>query len=298
MKRAISALSLALLAGAATAQDAEVFGDASSFEAACAHVLFSIDFDGSPGTVVDGDSFHPGVTFSSPEAPDPSQVVWSSDAITDAGSTTAANFVGPMAGEFASPVRGFSLTFLSASEQQTVELYDEDGDLIDSVVAPNASGFFGVLSHTPIKSFVIVNGLFDNGNPDRFFIDDFAACAPCDLGDLSAFVEALDPEADMTHPSVAVNENRIDTLLNCLGAVENSLDACDIEDAVDLLLSLRQKADGGSNDWLLGDAAGEWVDLVDCMIGAILAEDCDGDGFSNGEELDGGSDPGDPASQP
>ena len=154
-----------------------VFGTEADYNAATGPQIFLIDFNPSPtgGTLALGSSFSAAVTFGSPEASNPAQVWWNSDAITDAGSTTALNGVGPVDGVFTDPVYAFALVFSSAGEAETVSLYDVGDVLLDAVTAPNPSGFFGVVSDTPIKSFVINNGEFSPGNRDRFFIDDFRA---------------------------------------------------------------------------------------------------------------------------
>jgi hypothetical protein len=203
---AVSALALAglcLSAAAARAQDVTVFGSESDYAAAVGDQVFCLDFDGSTGALVDGSSFSSDVTFSSPEATDPTQVNWSSDAISDAGSTTAPNGVGPVGGAFATAAAAFKLTFSSAGTAETVELYDASDNLVASVTAPNASGFFGVVSSTPIQRFVILPGIFDEstGDRDRFFVDDFcvneAAPPPPTLDEmcaaLLAAVEGADP---------------------------------------------------------------------------------------------------------
>jgi hypothetical protein len=160
------------MAGAAAHAAVIVYPDSPSWSAAAGPQLFLIDFNGSPGALVSGNTISPDVLFGSPEAPDPTLVNWNSDALSDAGSTVAANAVGPMSLDFSSSVFGFSLLFSSAAEAQTVELYGPGMALIDSVLAPNASGFFGVVSDTAISSVIIRPGLFPGGNPDRFFIDD------------------------------------------------------------------------------------------------------------------------------
>jgi hypothetical protein len=277
----------------------QVFNNSGDYEEACEEDAFSIDFNGNPvgGASVGGGTFSPHVAFSSPEAADPSKVWWNSDAITDMGSTTASNGVGPMGGVFTAAVSGFSLTFLSAGEKPIVELYDSGGNLIGVVLAPTGSGFFGVHSETPIKSFVIRNGLFaSTGGRDRFFIDDFEACATpihCTIEALGQFVAALDPDSDMAHPNSAVNENRKNALGNRIAAVTRALQQCNINAALQELENLRKK-----DTWLVGDAAEEYVELIDCLIEAILADDCDGDGFSNGDELDAHTHPGKADSHP
>lgn len=169
------AAAVALTAAGQAHAAVTVYSNQAAYDAATAAQFFFIDFNGSTGSLVSGNSFSPDVTFGSPEATDPTQVLWSSDAITDAGSTTAPNFVGPIDGRFTSPVRAFALLFSSAAEAEQVSLFDELDVLIDAVLAPNPSGFFGVVSDTPIKSFLLDNGLFPSGDPDRFFVDDFRA---------------------------------------------------------------------------------------------------------------------------
>jgi hypothetical protein len=152
-----------------------VYDNNAAYSAAVGAELFFVDFNGSPGAYVDGSSISPDVVFSSPEASDPTRVLWNSDALSDAGSTIAANFVGPLAMDFVSDVYGFSLDFSSSGNQQTVELYDGTNSLIDSVLSPTPGGFFGVVSDTAISYAVIRNGLFPSGDPDRFFIDNLRA---------------------------------------------------------------------------------------------------------------------------
>lgn len=170
-----SVLVLVLTVSISTQAAVTVFGTEADYDAATGPQIFLIDFDGSTGsTLVDGDSFSSDVTFGSPEASDPNKVRWSSDAITDAGSTIAGNNVGPMDGVFTEPVYAFALEFLSAGYAESVSVYDVNGVLLGTVTAPNASGFFGLLSTTPIKKFLIDNGDAPAG-PDRFFVDDFRA---------------------------------------------------------------------------------------------------------------------------
>lgn len=154
-----------------------IFADAPSYSAAVGSELFLVDFDPSPpgGAIVDGASLSPHATFGSPEAADSSKVIWSSNAITDAGSTVALNSVGPLSIDFTMPVFAFSLDFSSAGVAQTVELYDIGGGLIDFALAPNASGFFGVRSDIAIDTAIVRNGLFSPGNRDRYFIDNLRA---------------------------------------------------------------------------------------------------------------------------
>ena len=163
---------IAACAGNAQSANVTVFGNAANYSAATGSESFMIDFNGSPGALVDGSTISAFATFSSPEASNPALVNWNSNALSDAGSTLVTTSVGPLAIDFTDPATfAFSLDFLSAGEQETLELYDSSHNLIASVLAPNASGFFGLVSDTAIDSVIIRNGLFSGGNRDRFFID-------------------------------------------------------------------------------------------------------------------------------
>jgi len=150
-----------------------VFSTQTAYDAATGPELFFLNFDGNPpgGALVPGNSFSPAVSFGSPEAADPTLVLWNSDAISDAGS----NSVGPMSGLFTDPVSAFAFEFSSASSAETISLYDVSDTLLGAVVAPNPAGFFGVVSDEGVKRFVITNGLFPTGARDRFFMDSFRA---------------------------------------------------------------------------------------------------------------------------
>jgi hypothetical protein len=169
----------------------QTFDTVAGYVAATGPELWLIDFNGSPGASVAGNSFGPEVTFSSPESATPAMVLWSSDALTDTGSTTAPNGVGPIGGVFTSAVNAFAFEYLSGG-LGSVTLYDAGGTEIAELTPLSNSGFFGVVSDTPIKSFVIVGREFTEaevpgGGIDRVFIDDFrvnqllsiAASCPC-----------------------------------------------------------------------------------------------------------------------
>jgi len=155
-----------------------VYDNAFNYNAAVGSELFRIDFNASPGAIVDGSTISPHAIFGSPEASDPATVVWNSNALTDAGSTVASNSVGPLSIDFTdSSIFNFSLTFSSAGEQETIELYDNTNTLFASVLSPNANGFFGLTSDVAIDYVIIRNGIFPGGGNDRFFIDNLSADA-------------------------------------------------------------------------------------------------------------------------
>lgn len=177
-KLLIILVSIVSFVGIAHSATVTVFDNYTDYSNATAAELFLIDFSSSPGTSVDGSTISPHAVFGSPEATNPTQVVWSSDALTDAGSTLVSTSVGPISIDFTDPsILAFSLDFLSAGEQETIELYDSNGVLFSTVLAPNASGFFGLVSDTAIDSLIIRNGTFTSGNRDRFFIDNLRANA-------------------------------------------------------------------------------------------------------------------------
>ena len=153
-----------------------VYDNAFNYNAAVGSELFCIDFNASPDAFVDGGTISPHAIFGSPEASDPATVTWSSNALTDAGSTVASNSVGPLSIDFTDPsIFNFSLTFSSAGEQETIELYDNTNTLFASVLSTNANGFFGLTSDVAIDSVIIRNGIFPGGGNDRFFIDNLSA---------------------------------------------------------------------------------------------------------------------------
>ena len=169
--------SLAVIFGIGSAQAAVVgYTSEAAYDAAVGAELYLIDFNGLPIGPGSG-AFAGQVDFGSPEASDPSQVIFNSDAMTDAGSTTADNRVGPIDGVFAAPVFAFSMVFSSSGNAQTIFAYDASSSLLGSVVT-NPGGFFGLVSDSAVSRFVIVNGEFSPNNRDRFFIDDFAVNAP------------------------------------------------------------------------------------------------------------------------
>ena len=155
----------------------QTFDTAAGYTAATGPELWLIDFNGSIGASVAGNSFGADVTFSSPESATPAMVIWNSDALTDAGSTTAPNNVGPIGGVFTSAVSAFAFEY-SSGGLGSVTLYDAGGGEIAQLTPLSNSGFFGVVSDTPIKSFAIVGREFTEaelpgGGIDRIFIDNF-----------------------------------------------------------------------------------------------------------------------------
>src|SRR4029453_16762416 len=94
------ALSLCLLSPMATSAVLTTYSNVAAYTAASGPQQLFIDFNGNPvgGAIVDGSTFNGGVAFGSPEASNPANVLWNDDAISDAGSTTASNGVGPMDG--------------------------------------------------------------------------------------------------------------------------------------------------------------------------------------------------------
>lgn len=168
--------SIAVWGSNANAATVSVYNNVTDYSAATGSQLFLIDFNGSTNTLVDGSTISAHASFTSPEASNQNLVNWSSDALSDAGSTLVTTSVGPLSINFTDPsILAFSLDFLSAGEQETLELYDSNNILLASVLAPNASGFFGLVSDTAIDSIIIRNGTFPSGNRDRFFIDNLTA---------------------------------------------------------------------------------------------------------------------------
>lgn len=164
--------------------------------------MFVIDFNGSTDSHVDGGLFSPYVRFRSVEATEPTKVYWNHDAISDAGSTVASNNVGPIGGTFHYTVLAFSFNYLGRIG--SVEVYGPGDVLIGTVSPSSTSGFFGVLSTKPIKSFIIRNALFSDGTRDRYFIDNFRVCTPKVEG-LQVFNESGDYDQACEHDAFSLN---------------------------------------------------------------------------------------------
>ena len=172
----ITSLCLALAFANPTAAVVISYNDAAGYAAAVGTELFALNFDSEPQGAASSGNFVGLVDFGSPESITPDEVFFNSLAMTDMGSTVAANFVGPINGVFANTVKAFSLAFSSSGNAQTIDLFDVGNVLFASAVS-NPGGFFGVSSAIAIKSFLIRNGEFSPGNRDRYFIDNFAANA-------------------------------------------------------------------------------------------------------------------------
>jgi hypothetical protein len=309
---ALVAPALLLAASPAFGQDATAYGNETDYDAAAGAADACIDFNGSPGAAVPGSTFSTAVTFGSPEASEPGTVNWSSDAISDAGSTTSANGVGPLDGTFTDTVTAFKLTFLSNSNAATVDLYAEDASLIASLTAPNAPGFFGVVSTIPVKRFVITPGLFDPllGTRDRFFVDDLCFTAgggapPPPDGELATLCDELAAAVAGADPAAFRGRNRPRALGNKIRVVCRRIETGDVESLCAALQKLEHdllpKVDGerAPRDWTVDDAVRQ--DLEDRMtaLAAALADaiealgGCphDGDGGDDGSGEDGGDGP-------
>lgn len=190
--KAMRAIVTGLVLASAGAAQAAVTGytSQSAFNAAVGAQMYLLDFNGLSSGLSSG-LFSGQVDFGSPEASDPSQVIFGSNAMTDAGSTTASNFVGPVGGSFlGGPVQAFRLLFSSSGSPQTVELYRSDSSLIGSAIS-SPGGFFGIVSDEAFASFVIRNGVFTSGGNDRYFIDDFAVHAVPEPGTWALMLAGL-----------------------------------------------------------------------------------------------------------
>jgi len=281
------AAAILLAASPALAQDVTVYGNADDYAAAVGADDFCLDFNGSPNTFVSGNSFGADVIFGSPEATDPTQVNWSSDAISDAGSTTSPNGVGPVDGTFTSGKAAFHFTFSSNGTPATVELYDEGAVLLGSFPAPNAPGFFGVVSSVPIKRFVLKPGDVNDGTGflDRFFIDDFcvtaviAAPPPPPAPDLSTQCHDLAAAVAAADRSAFRGRNRQHALANKLRVVCDRIDGGDAGSLCEALHKLENdilpKMDGerSPKDWVTDATVQQALeDQVNALITALENE--------------------------
>jgi hypothetical protein len=302
---ALLASLLLVAASPALAQDATAYGNEADYDAAAGAADFTIDFNGSTGALVAGSSFSAAVSFGSPEATDATQVNWSSDAISDAGSTTSVNGVGPMDGTFTGTAMAFKFTFSSNANAPTVDLYAEDATLIASLTAPNAPGFFGVVSTKAVKRFVITPAAFTDGtgNLDRFFIDDFSATAevaapPPPTADLSAMCHDLAAAFAATDASAFRGRNRQRAFANKLRAVCARIDDGDLCAALSKLrhdILPKTDGEGRPKDWVTDATAQQALeDQVNALVAALedaieAAGGCPSDPSDDDGEGDGPS---------
>jgi hypothetical protein len=302
---------LLLAAAPALGQDVTVYGTEAEYDAAAGAADFCLDFNGSTGAFVDGGSFSADVVFGSPEAAIPPEVNWSSDAISDAGSMLSPNGVGNMDVTFTGTAMAFKFTFLSNGVAATVDLYAADATLIASVTAPNAPGFFGVITTVPVKRALVTPGFFDPalGTRDRFFIDDFCATAvvsnepppPPPATDLDAMCADFAAAVAAADGSAFRGHNRQRALAHKLRVVCRRVEAGDAESLCSAIRKLERdvlpKMDGdrGPTDWVTDATVQQALeDQANALIAALEEElaalgGCpsdrghdDGDGEGNG----------------
>ncbi len=143
----------------------------ADYLAAVGPTLAYVDFAGSPAAVVAGNSFTPAVTFGSCPtglASCGNQVFHNSDGITDLGGSPAPNGVAALGGLFTAPTLAFAFNFVSGD---IASLGFDDGNTLDTTAA---AAFIGVVSTTPVASFIAINAVFPGGiGNDRYFFDDF-----------------------------------------------------------------------------------------------------------------------------
>ena len=141
-----------------------VFYDEASYLSAVGATRGYTDFAGSPGLVVAGDSFLPGVVFGSCTAPDSvactNTVLHNSDGITDIANGTAANGVGSLAWRFELvDVQAFAFHFVSGAIE-SLNFVDRITLALENVGTPGATGFIGIVSTEAIFGAIAVNGSF------------------------------------------------------------------------------------------------------------------------------------------
>jgi hypothetical protein len=178
MKMHLFAATLAGMAALPAQAAVTLYTNEAAYLAAVGATRTYIDFAGSPGAVVSGGSFSADVTFgsctdSSLPGTCGTNVLHSSDAITDVGGSAAPNGVASLAWRFnLSDVQAFGFRYISgAIDSVALVASDLSIDVIDTVAA---SGFIGLVSDTNFYGGIGVNAVFAGGiGNDRYFIDDF-----------------------------------------------------------------------------------------------------------------------------
>lgn len=167
-----------LLCGVAQTQAAvTLYTSEPTYLAAVGATTTYVDFLGTPATTVSGGSFTSAVTFGSCPtglASCGTEVLHNSNAITDLGGSPAPNGVAAVGGSFTVAVSAFAFHYVSGGIA-SMNFGGEPSTLSTS----SATGFIGVVSDTPLTSFVANNAVFvQTGGNDRYFIDDFRINAP------------------------------------------------------------------------------------------------------------------------
>lgn len=160
-----------------------VYTNETDYLAAVGATRAYTDFAGSPGTTVGGASFLSEVVFGScTDAASAftcgTEVLHSSDAITDVGGSSAPNGVGSLAWRFTAPdVYAFGFNYVSgAIDALNIVGFDLGLTPIDTTAA---SGFIGLVSDAALYGVIGVNAVFPgNIGNDRYFLDDFRINAP------------------------------------------------------------------------------------------------------------------------
>ncbi|MEM7740876.1 MAG: hypothetical protein AAF225_08750 [Pseudomonadota bacterium] len=168
----VGVLSAWSLASAATVTS---FTGQADYEAAAGGSTFSLDFNGLSG--MQNGNFPNLIDFNTPAANIPGNVNFSSGALTDAGSILAFNNVGSIQGVFSVEVSAFAFDILDGDfGQHTLDILDANNNTIETISTP-MNGFIGVISDTPIASFVISGASPVPLAPDKISIDNFQAKA-------------------------------------------------------------------------------------------------------------------------
>jgi hypothetical protein len=154
-----------------------VYTDEASYLAAVGTTRTYIDFAGSPGAVVSGESFSPDVAFgsctnSSDASTCGTSVLHNSGGITDLGGSAAPNSVASVAWRFDLPdVFSFGFNYVSG-QINSINLVGA-GLALTNIDTSAASGFIGLVSDAAFYGAIAVNGVFAGGGNDRYFVDDF-----------------------------------------------------------------------------------------------------------------------------
>jgi PEP-CTERM motif len=160
-----------LLAALAPAHAVSVlYTNEAAYLAAVGATSTYIDFTGASGSVA-GNSFSANVTFGSCDDAVSScipNVLHSSNAITDLGSSTRANGVGLLAAQFAAPTSAFAFHYISGGMGSVIL---SNGDTVN--VNSTLSGFVGIVTTVPVLTIRAVNNMFTPTTADRYFFDDF-----------------------------------------------------------------------------------------------------------------------------
>ncbi len=174
-KSFVSAIVLATsFATSATAASITGYSSEANYNSAVDADTVFLDFGGLFG-IIDGD--FTGVDFYTARVGADSSNVLANAYIGDAGDPGSVNNVGRIGGVLDTPSFALGMTIISSGGPGQINLYDSANAFVGGV-GYLGNGFVGVVTDMAFNRFEITPTLFDPGQYDRIFVDNFRVSTP------------------------------------------------------------------------------------------------------------------------